>query len=264
MNDGFLSFPSFTEGNDFPGLFAATVLILVLLTWTAEECILLFFFFFCDSFNGGDDFLSFTDTAENLCMGAVCLSDIYGMGNDVIAFKGPYLVLTFAVDNLMCSYGFLGRSEAQGLVRYAQYTSLFRSEDGYVCCKSGFQFQVCVRCADDNFVCNDIVGCCSFLSYLCYHTFEGVVRIGINSESYTFSFFSVAYIGFVNVGNNLHVCQVFGNGEEFRCTEAGSDSLSFFYFFSQNDAVDRRGDGCIAQIGLCTLHLLLGRSNFFL
>ena len=61
-------------------------------------------------------------------------------------------------------------------------------------------------------------------------------------------------ICFVDVGNDTHVGQVFGDGEKGRCLETGSHGLSFFHFLAQHDTVDGRGDSGIADIGFGLLH----------
>ena len=77
---------------------------------------------------------------------------------------------------------------------------------------------------------------------------EGIVGVGVYGKLYTLAQLYAAYIGFVNVGHYLHLCQVGSNGEEGRSFEAGSYGLSFFHILADDYTVDGRGDGGIRQV----------------
>ena len=83
-----------------------------------------------------------------------------------------------------------------------------------------------------------------------------VVGEGVDGERDALTFLYTTDVGFVNVGNDAHVCQVLGNGEQLRGVERGCHRLAFLYALRQHHTVYGAGDGGIAQIGLCLLHTL--------
>ena len=97
-----------------------------------------------------------------------------------------------------------------------------------------------------------------------YLAFEHVVRISVDGEADALSVFYVAYIGFIDIGDYLHLRQVGGDGEQGRGFEAGGNGLSFFNGAVDNDTVYRAGDGRVFQVAVYLHHrgLVLFVSSF--
>ena len=93
---------------------------------------------------------------------------------------------------------------------------------------------------------------------------EGVLGIGVYGERDPLANLHAADVGFVDIGHHLHVGEVFGDGEEFGGVETGGHRLSFLHRLRQDDAVDGRGDGGVAQVGLCAPHILGGLVHLLL
>ena len=90
-----------------------------------------------------------------------------------------------------------------------------------------------------------------------------IIGEGINSKADTLTFLDATDVGLVNVGNHLHVRQIFGYRKQLRGVERSSHRLAFLYRLRQHHAVDRTGDGGITQIGLCLVDTLLCRLHAF-
>ena len=187
------------------------------------------------------------------------------MSGEGVAIQCPNLVFTLAVHDLhILAHGFLGRGKAESLVGYGEHAAALLGVDGNVGSKTRFQFQISIWSRDYNLVSYYVVGSCGFQAHLLHCSLEGIIRIGIYGESYSVALLYIADISLVHVGNHLHVGQVLGDGEELWGVEACSHGLTFLYTLRNHGSVDRRGDGGVAEVGLCSLYVFLGRRNLLL
>ena len=186
-------------------------------------------------------------------------TNLHGMSLQCVALKSPHLILTIAINDFSVSNSLFSWSKAEGFSCSASHTLALSCINCYVGSKTWLKLQFCVWCANHNLICHNVVGSSSLQTNLLYCTLESVVRISIYGESYAFANSNIAYISLVDICHNLHVCQVFGYGKEFRSTEACCHSLSFLYALRNYHAINRRCDGSIAKVSLCTLHLFLCR-----
>ena len=102
------------------------------------------------------------------------------------------------------------------------------------------------------------------LAHLRHLSIEVVIGESIDGERHTLAFLHTTDVSLVDVGDDAHVRQVLGDGKELRRVERGSHRLAFLYRLRQHHAVNRTGDGCIAEVGLRTLHALLGGLHLLL
>ena len=187
------------------------------------------------------------------------------MSGEGVAIQCPNLVFTLAVYNLhVLANGFLGRGKAESLVGYGEHAAALLGVDGNVGCKTRFQFQISIWSRNHNLVGYYIIGSCSFQSHLLHGSLEGIIRIGIYGEGYSVAFLYTAYISLVHIGYYLHIGQILGNSEELRGVETCRYGLTFLYALRNHGSVDRRGDGGVAEVGLCSLHVFLRRGNLLL
>ena len=187
------------------------------------------------------------------------------MSGEGVAIQCPDLVLALAIHNLyILAHGFLGRGKAESLVGYGEHAAALLGVDGNVGCKTRFQFQISIWSRNHYLVSYYIIGSCSFQAHLLYGSLEGIIRIGIYGKGYSVAFLYTADISLVNIGNYLHIGQILCDGEEFWGVEAGCYGLTFFYALRNHGSVDRRGDGGVAEVGLCSLYVFPGRGNLLL
>ena len=187
------------------------------------------------------------------------------MSGEGFVVQGPDLILALAVNNLhVLAHGFLGRGKAESLVGYGEHAAALLGVDGNVGCKTRFQFQISIWSRYHYLVSYYIIGSCSFQTHLLHGSLEGIIRIGIYGESYSVALLYIADISLVHIGYYLHIGQVLGNGEELWGVEACSYGLTFLYALRNHGSVDRRGDGGVAEVGLCSLHVFLRRRNLLL
>ena len=146
--------------------------------------------------------------------------------------------------------------EAQRLGWYCKNIVLLKGEDSHVCCQSRLQLQIVVRCRDHHLVGYHITFRRSLLTHLGHLTLKGIVGEGVNSETYTLTFFYATDISLVDIGNHTHIRQILCNYEKFRSIERGCYRLTFLHRFRQDYTVDGRGNRRIAEIGLSLLNTL--------
>ena len=187
------------------------------------------------------------------------------MSGEGVAIQCPDLVLALAVHDLhVLAHGFLGRGKAESLVGYGEHAAALLGVDGNVGCKTRFQFQISIWSRNHNLVSYYIIGSCSFQAHLLHGSLEGIIRIGIYGESYSVALLYIADISLVHIGNHLHIGQILCDGEEFWGVEAGCYGLTFLYALRNHGSVDRRGDGGVAEVGLRSLYVFLGRGYLLL
>ena len=138
--------------------------------------------------------------------------------------------------------------EPQGFGRDGQRIVLFEREDRHVGCQPRFEFQFGVVGRDDHLVGHDARFGRRFEADLLHHPLEGVVGVGVDGELHPLSVGYLPDVGFVDIGHDLHLRQVVGNGEERRCLEARRHGLPLLHGAADDHAVDRGGDRRVAQI----------------
>ena len=190
---------------------------------------------------------------------------LHAVGLEHIAFERPKLVGGVDVLNglFLIEERFVGR-EAESLVGNGQDAVVLHREDGDVGRQSGLQLEVAVGCGDDHLIGDHVALGGGLLTHLLDGTLEDVVGEGINGERDALTYLYVTNVGFVNVGNNPHVGEVLGNGEEFGRVEGGGHGLTFLHRLGEHHAVDGRGDGGIAEVGLSPAHTLAGGVHLLL
>ena len=205
---------------------------------------------------------AFAETADNLghhTIGGAWLNDV---GFEDIVLQCPNLGRSLYVLNLLVlgKQGLVG-SEAQGLGGNGENIVLLEGVDGDIGCKTRLQLQVVVGGRDDYLVGNDIAGSGGLLANLSNLTLEMIVGESIDGEADALTFLYTTDVGLVDISNHAHIGQVLGNGEELWGVERGSNGLAFLNGFGEYHAIDRRGDGGIAQIGLGLANTLARRGN---
>ena len=187
------------------------------------------------------------------------------MSGEGVAVQCPDLVLALAIHDLhILAHGFLGRGKAESLVGYGEHAAALLGVDGNVGCKTRFQFQISIWSRNHYLVSYYVIGSCSFQAHLLHGSLEGIIRIGIYGEGYSVALLYIADISLVHIGYYLHIGQVLGDGEKLWGVEACSYGLTFLYALRNHGSVDRRGDGGVAEVGLCFLYVFLGRGNLLL
>ena len=116
--------------------------------------------------------------------------------------------------------------EAQSLRRHGENVVLLHGVDGDVGRQSGLQLQVVVGCRDDNLVGDDVALGGGLLAYLGHAALEVVVGESVDGEADALAFLHSADVSLVDVGNNAHIRQVLGDGEQLRRVERGGHRLS--------------------------------------
>ena len=163
-----------------------------------------------------------------------------------IVVECPHLLAALAVFDgvLACQFG--GGRKAQSLVGHAQHVLLFKGIDGDIGGEPRLELELLVGCADHHFIGHHVVGGGGFLPHLGDTALEHVFGEGIHGERHALSFLHVADVGFIHIGDDTHVSEVLGNGEQGRSRETCRYGLSFFHFLGQHNTVDGRRDGGIA------------------
>ena len=187
------------------------------------------------------------------------------MSGEGVAVQCPDLVLALAIHDLhILAHGFLGRGKAESLVGYGEHATALLCVDGNIRCKTRFQFQISIWSRNHYLVSHYVIGSCSFQAHLLHGSLEGIIRIGIYGEGYSVALLYIADISLVHIGYYLHIGQVLGDGEKLWGVEACSYGLTFLYALRNHGSVDRRGDGGVAEVGLRSLYVFLGRGNLLL
>ena len=154
------------------------------------------------------------------------------------------------VDGLIVAEHGLVGCEAEGFGGDAEGVVELKGVDGGVGGEAGLELEIIVGGGDDDFVGDDVAGGGGLLADLCDTAVEGVVGEGVDGKADALAFAYVAYVGFVNVGDDAHLGEVLGYLEEGGGVEAGGYGLAFFDFFAEDYAVDGAGDGGVAEVGL--------------
>ena len=172
-------------------------------------------------------------------MNTVGHANLHRMSLQCVALESPHLILTIAINYFFVSNSLFSWSKAESFSCSASHTLALGCINSYVGSKTRLKLQICVWCTNHNLVCHNVVGSSSLQTNLLYCTLESVVRISVYGECYALANSYVAYISLVDICHNLHVCQVFGYGKEFRSAEACCHSLSFLYALRNYHAIDR-------------------------
>ena len=145
----------------------------------------------------------------------------------------------------------------QSLTWHTKHAWTLCSEDGYVGSQSWFEFQIGIRSTDNNFISHNIIRRRCLLSDLLHRALKGFIGIGIHGKCDAFALLYTANISLIYISNHLHIGKVLRNGKQLGSTETGCNGLAFFNTFGKHNAVNRRCNGCITKIGLCSFYLFL-------
>ena len=133
---------------------------------------------------------------------------------------------------------------------------LLERVDGYVGRQTRFELQVGVVGRNDHLVGDHARFGRRLEPDLLDRPLERVVGIGVDGELDPLPVLDLADVRFVDIGDDLHLRQVVGDGEEGRRLEAGRYGLSLLDGPADDHTVDGRGDGRIVEV---LLHLHDGR-----
>ena len=142
------------------------------------------------------------------------------------------------------------RTEAQGGVRHPQDVAALVGDDLQVGGHAGQEGHVAVVDADHRRVGDDVLDRLRAEPDGAHGAGEGAVRIGVDREAHALACLEPPDIGLVDIGVDVDLAQVLGDGEQRRRVEGGGDGLAEVDLALHDDAVDRRADIRALEIDL--------------